>query len=542
MIESAREAFHSHDWIGAYEAFTAAREQGPLSAQDCHALAESAWWLGKIDECLDGFEEAHRRYMDAGQPLPATRSAFYLALHALERGESARGSGWLTRVRRTLADVPDSAEHGYLLYFDMFAAMGEGDLDTATAHATRMDELARRCDDPNLAALSVVGRGRALVKRGQVRDGLALLDDAMLAAVSQRLDPLWAGSIYCHLMDACQELMDLRRAAEWTQAATQRFDDLPQANILPGICRVHRAQVLQVQGDWDRAEHEASRACVDMLHVHVATAAEGHYEVGEIRRLRGDLAGAEQSFKRAHQLGRDPQPGLALLRLSEGRIDMATGSIRVALAAEATDRLKRARLCAAQVEITLAAGDVETARTATAELENIARIYDSAGLDASARNARGLVSLAEGEPGQALSSLRVALLSWQELDARYDAARTRLLLAEAYRALGDEGAAHLELEAARDAFNRLGAPMDVPFTTETGSGSALPGGLTNREVEVLRLVATGRSNKEIAAELVLSERTVHRHLSNILGKLGVSSRAGATGFAYDHGLVGRRRG
>lgn len=542
VIEAAREAFGSHDWARAFESFTAAREQGPLAAQDRHAMAESAWWLGKIEECLDGFADAYRLYLDAGQPLRAARSALYLAIHALERGEAARGSGWIARVRRILADEPDSPEHGYLLYFDVFAAMGEGDLDTATAHARRMDDLARRCGDPNLAALSVVGLGRASVKRGDVREGLSLLDDAMLAALSERLDPLWAGAVYCHLMDACQELMDLRRAVEWTQAARRRFDELPQANIYPGICRVHRAQVLQVQGDWDSAEREAEQACTDLLHVHVLTAAEGHYEIGEIRRLRGDLPGAEESFKRAHQLGRDPQPGLALLRLAAGRIDIATDSIRAALVAATTDRLKRARLCAAQVEIALAAGDIETARTATAELETTAKVYDSAGLNASAQHGRGLVSLADGEPGEALSTLRQALRNWQEMDAPYDAARTRLSLAEAYRALGDDGASHLEVEAARNAFRSLGAPADGLYTTEARGGSQSPGGLTNREVEVLSLVAIGRSNKEIAEELFISERTVHRHLSNILGKLGVSSRTAAAGFAYDHGLVEQRRG
>lgn len=505
-------------------------------------MAESAWWLGKIEECLESFEEAYRLYQDAEQPLRAAKSALYLALHALERGEAARGSGWITRVRRIVADQPDSPEYGYLLYFDMFAAMGEGDLDTATACARRMGDLARSCDDPNLGALSVVGMGRASVKQGNVRAGLSLLDDAMLAALSKRLDPLWAGAVYCHLMDACQELMDLRRAVEWTQAAKRRFDELPQANIYPGICRVHRAQVLQVQGDWESAEREAQQACTDMLHVHVLTAAEGHYECGEIRRLRGDLRGAEEEFKRAHQLGRDPQPGLALVRLAEGRTDLATGSIRAALAAETTDRLKRARLCAAQVEIALATGDIDTARTATVELEDTARVYDTRGLSASAQQARGLVSLADGELSAALSTLRLALRGWQELEAPYDAARTRMILVETYRALGDDGAARLELDAARDAFRRLGAPADGPDFAGTTDGSDRPGGLTDREIQVLRLVATGRSNREVAEVLFLSERTVHRHLSNIFAKLGVSTRTAAVGFAYDRGLVDQRRG
>lgn len=541
-LATAREAYGRRDWAVARDGFAAAREQGELSPDDCHAAAKSAWWLGRIDECLDDFEEAYRRFLAAGQSSRAAMSALLLGIHSKERGETVRGSAWLSRVRRMLADEPDSAVHGYLLYIDIFAAMGAGELENALSYARRVEELGNKLGDPNVAALGILGQGRALVKQGLVDDGLSLLDEAMLAAVSDQLDPTWAGAIYCHLMDVCQELLDLRRAVEWTMAATRQLDAHPEASTLPGICRVHRAQVLQAQGDWLRAEHEASRACQDMSHVHVLTAAEAHYELGEIRRLKGDLPGAEESFKQAHRLGRDPQPGLALLRLTEGRVDVAVGSLRAALAGERTNHLKRARLCAAQVEVALAAGDLETAAGACAELESTAHAYGSSGLEATASHARGQVRLAEGVTSEALAALRAACRSWQDLDAPYHSARTRVLIAEAYRALGDASAAELELEAAHVVFQRLGATTDARYTAERAAGTPPPGGLSDREVEVLRLVSTGSSNREIAEELVISEKTVHRHLSNIFGKLELSSRTAAAAFAYEHGLVPPRDG
>jgi DNA-binding NarL/FixJ family response regulator len=342
-------------------------------------------------------------------------------------------------------------------------------------------------------------------------------------------------------MDVCHELADVRRAAEWTEATSRWCEAIPDTNLYPGICRVHRAQVMQVQGDWDAAESEATRACRDMIGVHVGTAAGGQYELGEIRRLRGDLAGAEAAFKQAHELGRDPQPGLALLRLAQGRADLAVASIRAALGS-ATERLARARLCVAQVEIALAVGDVDTARTATSELEQTAEAFSSPGLQAAAEEARGSVLLAQGQSAEALLHLREACRQWQQIEAPYEAAKVRLLLADAYRELGDGDAAALELDAADDVFQRLGAERDARAVADRHAGATLPAGLTPRELEVLRLVAAGQSNREIANELFLSERTVHRHVSNIFSKLDVSSRVAAAAFAYEHGLTSRPSG
>ena len=541
-LGTARAAFERRDWITARDGFRAARDAGDLSGDDFFALAESSWWLGDIDESLAAFEAAHRLYLRERLPRRAALSALYLAAYASARGDGVIGSAWMGRCQRLLRDEPEGPEHGYPLYWAVFSAMGAGDLDGAVAQALQMQEFGRRFDDSNLHAIGVLAEGRALIKKGRVTEGMSLLDDAMLTALSDELHPLWTGTIYCHLMDACRELADFRRAGEWTQASMRWCDQLPEAVLFRGICRVHRAQVLQSRGEWDQAEQEAARACSDLVGISLGTVAEAHYEQGEIRRLRGNLAGAEDAFKRAHEFGRDPQPGLALLRLAQGRVEAAATSIHAALAAETSDRLTRARLCIAQVEIALAAGDDATARDACEELHGAAAAFGSVGLEAASERARGATLLAAGDVPGALRALKAACRTWQELDAPYDAAKTRLLLAQAYRVLGDEDAATLEFDAARDAFERLGAAFDARATEELRGSGFVSGGLTEREAEVLRLVAAGKSNQEIAAELFISKKTVARHISNIFTKLNLTSRTAVAAYAFEHGLASPRRG
>lgn len=537
VIASAREAFSRADWRAAFDGFRAAGEHMELSADDSFELADSAWWLGEIEAALDAWQVAYRLYLQAGVGRRAAMAAMFVGVHSMQRGDSAAGSAWMARTRRLLEEEPEAAEHGYPLYLDIFVAMGAGDTERAIEVARRMQALGQRFDDANLSAVGRVGEGRALIKQGLVSDGMGLLDEAMLAALSENLHPVWAGAIYCHLMDACRELAELRRAGEWTDAATRWCERLPEGALYRGICRIHRAQVLQARGEWDQAEREAARACTDVLRLNPGTVAEGHYEIGEIRRLRGDLAGAEEAFRRAHELGRDPQPGLALVRLAQGKPDVAATAISAALATGGPDRLASAQLWAAQVEIALAAGDLAVAQQASDHLAETASIYESSGLEAAARQARGAVLLAAGSAAEAGGVLRSACRLWQELAAMHNAARTRVLLAEAYRALGDEDAAQLELDAACAVFGRLGAKLDTRRVGELQGRSGLPGGLTEREAEVLRLVASGKSNRDIAALLFLSERTVHRHLSNIFTKVGVTSRTAAAAYAFEHDLL-----
>jgi ATP/maltotriose-dependent transcriptional regulator MalT len=527
---AAREAFARRDWQTAYEAFRTGEQ---LGADDLDQLGECAHWLGLADEVIASYTEAYRLHVDAGEPRRAALSAFMLAIYMRLRGEGAQADGWLSRAQRLLAEEDEGPEHGYPLYLQTAALMGS-DLDAAAASARHMQDLGRRFGDDTLVALGVFFEGRALIKQARVREGLALLDEAMLAALSDRLKPMWTGAIYCGLLDACHELVDFRRAEEWTEATRKWCSPLPVASLYPGICRVHRAEILHQRGAWEEAEAEALDACNDMASIDVFVVADGWYEVGEIRRRRGDLAGAEEAYTKAHQVGRDPQPGLALVRLDQGKVDAASASIAAALAAFGGSRLERARLLTAQVDIALAAGDLELAGAVADEIADTAETFHSPGLNAIGARARGAVALARGEAVTALGLLRLAFAQWQELDAPYEIARTRVLLGKAYAGLDDEDAASRECAAARATFERLGAVADLrALSTDEDA----PCGLSSREVEVLRLVAMGRSNREIATELFISEKTVARHVSNIFTKTGVSSRSAATAFAYENKIL-----
>jgi DNA-binding NarL/FixJ family response regulator len=341
-------------------------------------------------------------------------------------------------------------------------------------------------------------------------------------------------------MAACHELGDFRRARAWTQITSDWCDFMAPAVVFKGICRVHRAQVMQISGAWTEAEEEATRVCADIAHINVGIVAEGHYQIGEIRRLRGDLTGAEEAYREGHRLGRDPQPGFAQLLLAQGRTKGAATSIRSALAG-VTDRLARARLLAAQVEIAVADGEPETASSAAAELADIATEYRSSGLEAAAELARGSVLLAAGRIEESVSALRSACSAYHDLEAPYDSARARVLLARAYTDLRDTETADRELEAAYAVFSELGADLDAKAVIDQRR-SALPKGLTEREAEVLALVAAGSTNRQIADELFLSQKTVARHVSNIFTKLDVTSRTAAARFAFDHGLATPKRG
>jgi DNA-binding CsgD family transcriptional regulator len=348
----------------------------------------------------------------------------------------------------------------------------------------------------------------------------------------------WAGNIYCHLIEAAEELGDIPRARRWTDALTQWLAAMPTAVVFSGICRVHRSRVQQLTGAWDEAEREAARVCDELAELHVAATAKAHYQVGEIRRLRGDHAGAEAAYQRAHGLGRDPQPGMALLRLAQGRTADAAASLRTALLAEANPLL-RARLRSAQVDVALAAGDVDSASEAAHELATIASTFRSCGLEVAARHARGAILLATDRAEEALPVLRSACVGWSDVAVPYDCARVRVLLARTYHLLGDADAAARELDAAAAVFEQLGAAAELRHVAELRGDGTLPRGLTKREAEVLALAAAGRTNKGIARELELSERTVARHMANIFGKLGVNTRTAAAAFAFDHDLASR---
>lgn len=537
-LAAARAAFAARDWVGAHDRFLTARREAELDADDLSALGHASWWLGLMDESLAAGEEAYRLYLDASNSRRAAYLAFDTAYGYFLRGNEAVGSGWIGRAQRLLADEPECPEQGYLLYFAVETSLDGG--EETMAKARQVQAIGRRHGDCNLVAAGIVAEGRVLIKLGRAHEGVALLDEGMLEAASVDLSPNWAGNIYCHLMAACYELGDIGRAAAWTKSTSDWCDEMAPAVLFKGICRVHRAQVMQIRGQWTQAQDEAERVCEDVAHIHVGVVAEGHYQIGEIKRLRGDLEGAEGAYQEGHRLGRDPEPGLALLRLAQGRAEVAATLIRSALAGVG-DRLSRARFLAAQVEIALAGGDQATATAAADELEEVASVYGSSGLQAAARRCRGAVLLATGHTEEALSTLRTACSGWNELEAPYDCAKVRVLLARAYRQLGDIESSERELETARAAFEALGAVLDAAEVAGPGR-AVLPNGLTEREAQVLALVAAGCTNRQIADELFLSQKTVARHVSNIFTKVGVTTRTAAARFAFEQGVATPKRG
>jgi len=540
-LEAAREAYARRDWRAARDGFRRVAGDGALATEDLYALSQCLWWLGEIEDCIRLLEEGYRRHLDQGDEQTAALVALEVGIDHLLRGDEPVGSGWLGRASRLAEDLPEGPVHGYLAYvLDVEAHFGDVDPSAVLAAARRVQDIGRTHGDATLVALGLNGEGRLRIKAGEIAEGLALLDEAMVSVLAGELDDAWAGNLYCNTIAACHELGDFGRMARWTEATERWLDTLPAAVLFAGICRVHRAQLATLSGDWERAEREAVQVCEDLADLSVINAAEAWYEVGEIRRRRGDLRGAEEAYEAAHARGRDPQPGLALLRLAQGRTAAASAAIRSALAGAGSDRLARAHLCAACVEIALAADAPDEARQACDTLTAIAESCASPGLDAMAATARGRVLLADAQPQQALSPLREACQAWRELDAPYEAARVCVLLARAYQALADVESAARERDAAAAGFARLGAVLDAAALDDERAPTERPGGLSAREVEVLRLVADGRSNPEIAEALFISRKTVARHLSNIFAKLGASSRTEAARYAFDHGLVGSR--
>jgi ATP/maltotriose-dependent transcriptional regulator MalT len=536
-LKEGRAAFRACRWQEAFDALSEVDASSPLGAEDLEALGSSAWWLCRLQECLAARERALAAHLEGGRPRQAAMVALALFFSSFRRGEAAIAAGWLAQGERLLEMEPEGREHGRFLRARAVLALARGDLDGALESARRAAALGRRYTDGELVVLARYVEGCVLLKQGSVSEGMALLDEAMLAAIRGDLPPMVIGEIYCNLIDACYELGDLRRAGEWTEGLRHWSETHQPQSVYPGMCRVRHAGVLHLRGAWSEAEEEARRACGELLAMNPRVAAEGFYEIGEIRGRTGDLVGAEEAFRRASELGREPQPGLALVRVAQGNVDAAAAAIRGALIEESWNRLGRAKLLPAQVEIAIAGGDFDTALAAVDELDAIAGDYGSPTLEAAAASARGALQLAQDDATAALRTLRRAWQLWQALDCPFEAAGARRQLGLACRKGGDEESAELALSAAHAAFEKLGAALEAVRTSELLGRGGLPAGLTEREVEVLRLVAAGKSNREIADELFISVKTVARHLSNIFFKLGVSSRTAATAFAYTHALV-----
>jgi DNA-binding NarL/FixJ family response regulator len=533
-VERGRELYAARAWRDAYAVLS---EVDRLAADDLERLATAAYMLGRQDEFFGALERAHQAHLNGGAALRAARCAFWIGVNLVQQGEMARASGWLGRARRLVErEGGESVEQGYLLIPTMFEREARGELDGAIAAAAEAARIGERFGDPDLVAIAVHSQGDLMIANGQVRAGLALLDEAMLAVSTGELSPIPSGIVYCGVILACRAAYEVQRAAEWTAALTKWCDEQPDMVAFTGRCLLHRTEIMHLHGAWAEALVKARRAAERCIRGNNPRAAgEASYLQGDVHRLIGDFAAAADAYRRASELGREPQPGLALLRLAQGDTAAALTTIRRALA-ESTERPARAALLPAAVEIMLATGAVGEARAACDELDEIAAAFEAGVLNAVAAQARGSVLLAEGDAARALVALRRAAEGWQELGAPYETARARALVARACRELGDADAAGMELGTAGDLLRELGA---VPALAEIDSLAASRDahGLTARELEVLRLIAHGQTNKAIAADLVLSERTVERHVSNIFAKLGVSTRAAATAFAFTHGLV-----
>jgi DNA-binding CsgD family transcriptional regulator len=538
-LRRGRRAYARRAWGDAFELLSLSDHAVPLSAEDLELLATAAYMLGRPDD-LSGLERAYHLYLDAGEPLRAARCAGWAGTHLALRGELGRATGWLGRAQRLVErDGRDCVERGYLLFPRMFEQEATGDYEAAAATAAHAAEIGERFGDADLFALAAQSRGILLVGLGRVAEGLGLMDEAMLAVTAGELSPIVSGMVYCGVIVGCKHAYELRRAREWTASLTEWCEEQPDLVSFTGTCLVHRAEILQLQGSWRDALEEARRAedrCAQAMNQR--TAAQARHQQGEVHRLRGELAAAERAYRDASRGGWEPQPGLALLRLAQGNGDAAAATIRRALG-ETLGGPKRLALLPAYIEIMVAVGELEEARAASYELEAISKGFQSDMLGGTVAYARGAVELAAGNAQAALVALREAWHVWQELEAPYEAARTRVLIGLACRALGDDDTAALELEAARDVFVELEAGPDVARVGSLArrADRAEKQRLTPRELQVLRLVAAGRTNKAIAAELVLSERTIDRHVSNMFAKLHVSSRSAATAYAYEHRLV-----
>ncbi len=539
-LQRARSAFERRDWAVAYEQLTAVdREPGAtgLGPDELGTLATAAFLLGDSDGCIRALQRGYRQQIEAGDVLGAIRFAFWLARVLNGRGEGAVGNGWAARAERLLVDQPqDVVERGYLRIHDFFRCLDHADFPGALEVGEDIVAIARRHGDPDLLAQGLVCKGRLLLYSGRVPEGLALMDEAMVGVAAGELSPIFAGSVYCAMIEGCQEVLDFGRASAWTAALTRWCDSQPDLVPFTGQCAVHRGQILRLHAAYPEALAEFEDAC-RRYEASGSDVAAGLAlgERGDVLRIRGEFAAADASYDAAAGFGYEAQPGRALLMVARGRVPGAIAAVR-RLLAETGDPVHRSRVLAGAVEVLLAGDALPEAEAAAGELLTIATGFGCAGLRASAAYCSALVALADDDPDRALPHARTAARLWGELRAPYELARAKVLVGRAVRLLGDDDSASAELTAACRSFAEVGAEP-ARQGVERLIGRSTAGGLTGRELDVLRLVAVGNSNAEIAERLVLSDKTVARHLTNIFAKLDVPSRTAAAAYARDHDLL-----
>ncbi|WP_265519835.1 LuxR family transcriptional regulator [Nitratireductor luteus] len=537
-IVHGREAFARQKWREAYEQLSVADRQSALGPADLERFATAAYLVGEDAHAATIWTRVHHDLIDRGHVERAARWGFWLSLHMLLAGEVAQATGWLARSERVLKDREACVEQGYGLIVSGLLAMGKGDIESAGARFHHAVALAEQFGDPDLLALGLLGRGQSLIRSKKSAEGVARLDEAMVAVAAREVSPMLTGIVYCAVILTCQSVFDLRRAREWTRQLDAWCASQPDLVPYRGQCLVHRSEILQLDGDWEGALAEAMKARDHLAGRSEAVVGRACYQQGELHRLRGEFAQADEMYREAGRYGCEPQPGMSLLRLAEGKPIAAAALIR-SVADSASAVSSRVKLLGPYVEILIATGDLGTARAAADELSRIAAGIDAPSLLATSTQATGAVLLAEGKMKASLALLREAWAIWQELETPYESARVRALIGQVCHRLEDRETARMHLEAARAVFEQLGAAPDLAELERlTATGGACPfGALTHREREVLSLVASGETNRQIAAALGISEHTVARHLSNIFDKLGASSRTAASAFAHKHKLV-----
>ena len=534
-MAAARDAFARQAWKDAYAGFrTGDDARAPLDAEDLERLAVSAYMVGRAEESADAWARAHAEWLRLRDVRRAARCTFWLVLDLLTRGERAHARGWLARTQQLVAGIGSCAEEGLLLVLIGRLRIREKDIDGAHDAASRALGLARRFEDSELQVFSRLILAQVMAARGDTAAATALFDEIMVAVTLGDVAPIGVGTLYCAIIDGCHVVLDLGRAREWTEALSRWCEAQPDLVAFRGACLVHRAELLRLAGAWSQAAAEAEHAC------QWRTGA-AFYQLAELHRLRGRLAEADAAYRQASEHGHAPEPGLPLLRLALGDRAAAQAAIRRALG-ETQPLCRRADVLAAAVDIMIDAPDLQTARAAADELVALTTRVDAPYLRALSAQTTGSLLLAAGDAAAALTSFRQAWMDWQELDAPWEAGRVRVLLGRACRALGDEDTARLEFDAAQRLFERLGAAPDVARVKalRTPTGPTGDRRLTSRERQILALVVRGMTNRAIATELTISDRTVDRHVSNILAKLGLPSRSAATAYAYEHGLVHQR--